>query len=143
MLVLERRFLLGVVVLFGTAVVALALGDTPGRHGIYTIPSLIGAWLLWAPVRGLLWGEGTDDVDELAAERELRRNNAAVEARTAHLSRVRGELRVGDRVYHDHFGVGVVSACTDDPGWVLIRFEGSPKDRRMSPRHTALWFAER
>ena len=53
------RFLLGVGVLGVTGLIFVLQHDTISKsHGPYVIPLAVGTWLLWSPVRALLWGEG-------------------------------------------------------------------------------------
>jgi len=139
-LVMERRFALGAVLLGLTVAVALVLGDTPAKEGVYAFPMLVGTWLLWAPMRALFWGEGLEEVDEDAASRALEKTNAARALRTADLARVDRELSLVDAVYHDHFGIGLVTGQTTDADWVLIEFDGEAGSVRMSPKFTSLWW---
>ncbi|MGH3135197.1 MAG: hypothetical protein ACRDPV_01720 [Gaiellaceae bacterium] len=67
--------------------------------------------------------------------------NGARARRTAHLERVDRELRVGDRIFHDYHGDGVVTQVIED-GWVTIRFEDEAADARLSPKFSSLWWAD-
>ena len=134
------RFLLGLGVLGVTGLISVLQHDTISKsHGPYVIPLAVGTWLLWSPVRALLWGEGLQEPAYEVSSRKLARNNAARVRRTAHLSRVDGNLETDDRVFHDHYGEGVVTRAAADDGWWMIRFAGTPDEIRMSPSFTSLW----
>ena len=89
------RFLLGVGVLGVTGLISVLQHDTISKsHGPYVIPLAVGTWLLWSPVRALLWGEGLQEPAYEVSSRKLAKNNAARVRRTAHLSRVDGSLQL-------------------------------------------------
>ena len=73
------------------------------------------------------------------SSRKLAKNNAARERRTFHLDRVEGRPQADDRVFHDHYGAGVVTRAAADDGWWMIRFAGTADEIRMSPSFTSLY----
>lgn len=145
-----RRLLLGAALIGATLLAMTALGaslDGKYGNGLWSIPLVIGGWMIWSPVRAFVWGSETEtgvpaeDREEKRARRQLATNNAALAQATAHLDRVERDLRVGDRVFHASSGTGVVTGL-ESGGSVLIRFADDASSTRLAPKFTTLYWAE-
>jgi len=53
------------------------------------IPLVVGTWLLWAPVRALIWGEGLEEPAYEVSSRKLARNGVYFQ----HEAKIRFQLR--------------------------------------------------
>ena len=145
-----RRLLLGAALIGATLLAMTALGaslDGKYGNGLWSVPLVIGGWMIWSPVRALIWGSEAEtgvpaeDREETQARRQLATNNAALAQATAHLDRVDRDLRVGDRVLHTLSGTGVVTGI-ESGGSVLIRFADETTSTRLAPKFTTLYWTE-
>jgi hypothetical protein len=83
-------FILGILILLGTVGVAYVMGDTEKvskSDVVYGVPLLISGWLIFAPIRRMMFGPDTEpkhkQLDEKTLAEVAQRREALADARRA------------------------------------------------------------